>query len=85
MNPDFYLCDICGGKLPEKLRFFVTTGRSWNGVENEDDGEHVDLCHTCAVAALQELLTHAIGPGPAAVDEHQGKRLLAWVKRRKTK
>lgn len=72
------LCDICGAKLPEQLTLFVPTGTSWNGVESEVDGKHVDLCH----AHLHAMVKGVLKP-ERVTDYDLGKRMVGWYANQK--
>jgi len=82
-NPNFYLCDICGARTPEKLRLFIVTGRepdpSGNG--SEDDGQYVDLCHDHAILLVKQLLKRQGAPNMRRIADHEaGKRAIELIK-----
>ena len=55
--PNYKLCDICGSKCFTKT-LFVFISRDYNGVENVDNGRHVDLCPDHLSAALQMIFNN---------------------------
>jgi len=79
-SPDFYLCDICGERVPQKLRMWITTGREMDAAGSMDDvGSTLDLCHKHAIRMLELLLKDK--DNPIRSDYDQGKRLLETVRR----
>ena len=72
MRPDFRLCDKCKtGRVPEDMTLFAATDRRMDAAGSMDDiGVEMDLCHTCAVAALKYLLR---------ADYEIGKRAAAFI------
>jgi len=55
MKKEVYICDKCNKEKPcESL--FVKQGRQSNGIEWEDYGEDLDICHYCAVKWLQSFM-----------------------------
>lgn len=73
--PDFFLCDVCGARVPKALRLNVVTDRYHDGVENVNDGGDVDLCHDHMQAYLKSELRPNGQP-----DYEAGKSLLKWIK-----
>lgn len=81
MRPDFRLCDKCKtGKVPDGLTLFACTDRQMDGAGSMDDvGVEVDLCHTCAIAAIKTLLRE---DGKATRPDYEmGKRLARFIGR----
>ena len=58
MIPDFRICDKCKtARVPRLCTMFVALERVPDGAgSSEDSGLNVDLCHSCALAALTYLL-----------------------------
>lgn len=80
-TPSFYLCDVCGNRVPESCRVFIATGRSMDGAGSyETDGEHVDLCHNHAVLAIKHALTDEVSNRRQS-NYKRGLDLLEEIKR----
>lgn len=57
MKHEFYTCDSCGAKLPQKQRLAVRIDRRMDAAgDMEDEYEHVDLCFDCLRSVSEELL-----------------------------
>ena len=83
MKPDYRLCDRCKvGRLPDDLSFFVATDRTMDAAGSmDDDGQQLDLCHACALNAIQYVLLRPDGAGGRA-DHEAGRKLLKWVEKK---
>lgn len=67
-------------EIPKDLRCFVTTGRSYDGIENVDDGNFVELCAKCSATLIQDVARNDFRNDYAV-----GKAIVAWVGQRKKK
>jgi len=77
-SPDFYLCDVCGGRVPKENRFWVATDRRMDAAGSMDDeGHNFDLCLTHAVEALKHLTQRQ----PRVPDYDTGNKLAAFIER----
>jgi hypothetical protein len=57
MNANFNLCDVCGGKVEEKQRFWITTDRQMDAAGSMDDvGQQIDLCPEHLLMLLKSML-----------------------------
>lgn len=82
MTPDFYLCDVCGERVPEKDRFFAATDYVHNGIENVTEGKHLDLCSKHLVAVIRILIGYREG----TIESFEaGKKVIAAVEDLKRK
>ena len=49
-------CDVCKRKMPERYGVSLETGQPRLCVEADMPTHEIDLCHRCAVKALQEAI-----------------------------
>lgn len=82
-NPDYKLCDVCGGKV-HVASIFAATGREQDASGNGYDtvGEYFDLCPLHMRLAVVNLLKSAANP--RVEDYEAGKRLIECVRRNAT-
>ena len=84
VSPDFYLCDLCGARVEEKLRIYVATDRRMDAAGSMDDvGEQLDLCPRHLWEAVGFFLADYV-PGGQTTRPHyeHGRELVAWVRKR---
>jgi len=82
MNPNFNLCDVCGERVKESDRFFAAAGYTHNGIENVNEGKHIDLCSKHLVALVLHLIAKCYGK----IESYEvGKRVIAFVETQKRK
>ncbi len=85
-TPDFYLCDVCGERLPEENRLQVSIDRRLDEAGSMDDQVVVvDLCEKHSSKALAYLLKSGVLAHELGNAYELGKRLVAWVKQHKVK
>lgn len=79
MNPDFYLCDLCGSRLDKRMRFDIVVDREMDAAGSTDDVCYtVDLCGLCLSTATAYLINKSPGFENALF-------LKDWIEKRKKK
>ena len=80
MTPDFFLCDICGGRASKESRIFVPTANDPcpSGTGCNETGEYIDLCEKHLSDAVVTLLRRE--NNHRVFDYDRGQALLVWAK-----
>ena len=74
-NANFYLCDVCGNRVPQEQRLHIPVGRCIDGAGSPDtEYEVIDLC----AKHLHKVLEHIVKEQKQAYEDNQ--KLVAYIK-----